>query len=258
MDYTLTADSEEDCFTMMIEAYPAAKYIVFAGQHCAAKDSSYTGEMTHSFYYRACEVGLVPPSPLPPPMPPTPPTPPSLPPNYFIYATFTSGASCEANGAGSIDARRLLGGAAALGLDDTTAKDVGQNGTPSKMTRRRSRRRRNPRATLGSSSRRPTSRRAAAASSTTAGSRCGHRWPSSSSSSLCSAPSAAARATGCAGGRTGELTTTTTAAPRRRCCRRRSACERAKCVGYSGRRRGGRGGRSMCAEDHHFYGRRDI
>ena len=31
---------------------------------CAAKDSSYTGEMTHSFYYRACEVGLVPPSPL--------------------------------------------------------------------------------------------------------------------------------------------------------------------------------------------------
>ena len=131
-----------------------------------------------------------------------------------------------------------------------------------RATRRRSRRRRPTRgATLGSSSRRPTSRRAAAASSTTAGSRCGRRWPSSSSSSLCSAPSAAARATGCAGGRTGRrLTTTTTAAPRRRCCRRRSACERAKCVGYSGEGDGEGGGvADRCVhEDHHFYGRRDI
>ena len=87
-----------------------------------------------------------------------------------------------------------------------------------------------------------------------------HLRGSSSSSSLCSAPSAAARATGCAGGRTGRrLTTTTTAAPRRRCCRRRSACERAKCVGYSGEGDGEGGVADRCVhEDHHFYGRRDI
>ena len=64
----------------------------------------------------------------PPPPPPPPPSPtPSLPPYPpgTIYASFTSGDSCEANGAGSIKALAdCEAAAAALGLDDTTAVPV--------------------------------------------------------------------------------------------------------------------------------------
>ena len=86
-----------------------------------------------------------PPPPYPPGMAPTPPPPPPAPPALppyppgTIYTSFTAGASCEANGAGSITTLAdCSAAAAALGLslpdalgfstDDTTAEDDGQDG----------------------------------------------------------------------------------------------------------------------------------
>ena len=56
-----------------------------------------------------------------------PPPPPPLP--SQSVTSFTSGASCEANGAGSISTLAdCSAAAAALGLDDTTAVDQGSDG----------------------------------------------------------------------------------------------------------------------------------
>ncbi len=89
-----------------------------------------------------------PPQPSPPPPPPSPSPPPPNPPPYSpqylpwncspgevgnpasCYKTFTSGASCEANGAGSIrTVADCSAAAAALGYPDTTADHISY-GTP--------------------------------------------------------------------------------------------------------------------------------
>ena len=58
---------------------------------------------------------------------PPPPSPPALPSQYFT--TFTSGAGCEANGAGSIRTLADCSAAAvALGFSDTAAEDDGHDG----------------------------------------------------------------------------------------------------------------------------------